>query len=237
MYTETAAMRDVGDVFAADILYHDHCCKGYFNKYHAKIEEIMNNLEKEDSVTAGDDSFKARFISLGLDFSSSAHSLSSIRDRLNACSTEMVSNRAVKQLIIELYGDTVCFTYPSNKRKSQMVLCTNNSPKPLVESLRVSPVQQVATNLAQELKELVAEWNPTWVFTGVGTPTSGSIQPRVFHLQVCASKNALNMLTPGRWNRITFRFALSLVLYCLNSMDAQVGRFLCKCVNCTHTRI
>jgi len=31
-----------------------------------------------------------------------------------------------------------------------MVLCTNSSP---VESLRVSPVQQVATELAQELKE------------------------------------------------------------------------------------
>ena len=107
VYTETAAMRDVGDVFAADILYDDHCCKSYFNKYHAKIEEIMNNLEKEDSVTAADDSFKARFLALGLDFSRSAHSLTSIRDRLNACSTEMVSNRAVKQPIIELYGDTV----------------------------------------------------------------------------------------------------------------------------------
>ena len=55
----------------------------------------MKNLEKEDSVTAGNDSFKARFLALGLDFSSSAHSLTSIRDGLNAFSTEMVSNRAV----------------------------------------------------------------------------------------------------------------------------------------------
>ena len=39
-------MHEIGDVFAADILYHDHWCKGYFNKYHAKIEEIMNNLKK-----------------------------------------------------------------------------------------------------------------------------------------------------------------------------------------------
>ena len=34
-----------------------------------------------------------------------------------------------------------------------MVLCTNSSPEALVESLRVSPVQQVATELAHELKE------------------------------------------------------------------------------------
>ena len=34
-----------------------------------------------------------------------------------------------------------------------MVFSTNHSPEALVESLRVSPVQQVATELAQELKE------------------------------------------------------------------------------------
>ena len=66
VYTKTAAMHDVGDHFAADILYHDHCCKGYFNKYHAKIKEIINNLRKQGSVTAEDDSFKARFLALGL---------------------------------------------------------------------------------------------------------------------------------------------------------------------------
>jgi hypothetical protein len=153
VYTETAALCEVEDVFAADIRYHAHCCKGYFNRYQAKIEEILKNLEMEDSVTAGDASFKARFLALGPDFNTSAHSLTSIRDRLNEDSAESVSNRAVKQLIIELYGDAVCFTYPSNKRKSQMVLGTNSSSEALVESLRVSPVQQVATELAQELIE------------------------------------------------------------------------------------
>ncbi|KAI4823606.1 hypothetical protein KUCAC02_012184 [Chaenocephalus aceratus] len=61
------------------------------------------------------------------DVFASAHSLTSIRDRLNEGSAGIVSNRTVKQLIIEMYGDAVCFTYPSNKRISQMVLCTNSS--------------------------------------------------------------------------------------------------------------
>ena len=100
----------------------------------------------EDIVIAIDNSFKARFLALQLDFSMSAHSLTSIRDRLNEGSADTVSNRSVKQLIIEMYGDAVFFTYSSNKRKSQMVLATNSSPEALVESLRVSPVQQ-------ELKE------------------------------------------------------------------------------------
>ena len=75
-------MCDANDVFAADILYHDYCCKAYFNKYQAKIAEIMGNLEMDDSVAAKDDTFKDRFLALNLDFSKSAYSLTSIRDRL-----------------------------------------------------------------------------------------------------------------------------------------------------------
>ncbi len=148
VYTETAAMSGVDDVFAADIFYHDYCCKAYFNKYQSRIAEIIRNLEMEDSVAAADDSFKARLLALQLEFSTSAYSPSFIRDRLNEGSADVVSNRSVKQLIIELYGDAVCFTYPNNKRKSQMVLGTNSSIKPLVESLRVSAAQKVATELA-----------------------------------------------------------------------------------------
>ena len=83
VYTETAAMHDVNDVFTANILYHDYCCKAYFNKYQAKMAEIMGNLEIKDTVVAKDDTFKARYLALNLDFSKSAHSLTSIRDRLN----------------------------------------------------------------------------------------------------------------------------------------------------------
>ena len=104
MYTKTAMMCDVGDVFAADIQYHDNCCKSYLNRYHAKIDEIMRNFEMEDLVTAPDGSLKERFLALNLDFSISAHSLTSIRDKLNEDSSEIVSNRVVKKLIIELYA-------------------------------------------------------------------------------------------------------------------------------------
>jgi len=29
VFTKAAAMSDVGDIFAADNQYHDHCCKSY----------------------------------------------------------------------------------------------------------------------------------------------------------------------------------------------------------------
>ena len=75
VYTNIAAMQEINDVFAADIQYHVHCYREYFNKYNVKIEEILKNLEMEDYLTAGDDSFKAKFLALGLDFSRSARGL------------------------------------------------------------------------------------------------------------------------------------------------------------------
>ena len=58
VYTDTAAMHEPEDVFAADLYYHSYCCKDYSNKYNAYIEEILKSLEEEDSITAGDVSFK-----------------------------------------------------------------------------------------------------------------------------------------------------------------------------------
>ncbi len=146
-------MREPEDVFAADLYYHSYFCKDYFNKYNATIEEILKNLDAEDSVTASDESLKAQFLALGLNFDSTAHSLTSIRDTLNENVTVPVSSRTIERVIIELYGDSVCFTYPNNKRVSQMVFSTKCNPVSLVESMRISPVQQVATELGQELKD------------------------------------------------------------------------------------
>ena len=56
----------------------------------------MKNLEMEDSVIAKDDSIKAGFLALQLDFSKSAYSLTSIRDRLCEGSADIASNRSVK---------------------------------------------------------------------------------------------------------------------------------------------
>ena len=48
----------------------------------------MNHLDMEDSVAVEDDSFKAIFLTLKLDFSTSAY----IRDRLNEGSADVVSD-------------------------------------------------------------------------------------------------------------------------------------------------
>ena len=118
-------MCDPEDVFVADIYNHSYCCKEYFNKYNLKIAEIMKSLEAKESVAVGNKSLNERFLGLGPYFQNTVYSLSFIRDKPNANSTlsSTVTDRTVKQLINQ-YGGDVCFTYPSNKRISQMVFST-----------------------------------------------------------------------------------------------------------------
>ena len=89
---------------------------------------------------------------LELDFETTAYSITFIRNKLNETHESPVSNRAVKQMIIELYGDGVCFTYPANKRISQLFFSTKSNAASFLESARVSPVQRAASSLEQELK-------------------------------------------------------------------------------------
>ena len=119
-----------------------------------KIAEIKKTLEAEEPISAENELLKERFLALGLYFQNTAYSLSFISDKLNENLTfsSAVTNRTIKQLIIELFGGDVCFTYPSNNRISQMVFSTGRDPQVLVEAKRVLSVQQVATTLAHDLK-------------------------------------------------------------------------------------
>ena len=117
-----------------------------------KILEIMKSLEAEESVAVGNEFLKERFLALGLDFQSTAYSLSFIREKLNKIQllALQLPTELSSKLIIELCGGDVCFTYPRNQRISQMVFSTGRDPQSLVEAMRVSSVQQVATTLARQ---------------------------------------------------------------------------------------
>ena len=80
VYIQTVSMCGPVDVLAAEFEYHTCCCKEYFSTYNFKIEEILKDVEQEHCVSASNESLKAQFLSLRLDFNSKAYSLSSIRD-------------------------------------------------------------------------------------------------------------------------------------------------------------
>ena len=80
VYTRTIFLNNVGDVFAADILYHRNCLSNYILKFRRDLQLIMDNEEDtmdEDGVTLVDEIIEQ------LNLKNEAYHLSDVRDMVN----------------------------------------------------------------------------------------------------------------------------------------------------------
>ena len=157
VFERMVLMNDIDDVFGADVSRHNICLSRYFHRYNSTMAVIMENQQKENST------FKqlSTVISVlsnvlsGITFDKTGCSLSYLRDEMNRSlpSHDPVSNYIVKELIIDKFGDKVCFSYPSNNRISQMAYLSNISCRSLINTLRHSCDKQCADDLRKEMKE------------------------------------------------------------------------------------
>ena len=116
---------DVGAVFAADFEYHKSCMRKYLIDYDRKIESIMDNLEKENTSTDQVREVFNKIVST-LDLENISYSVSYVREEMNKLlCNDNITNRSVKTLLLENYGQLICFTYPHNRRNSQMFFHPN----------------------------------------------------------------------------------------------------------------
>ena len=104
-------------IFARDTYYHNSCLRKYFRAYDRRIQEIMENLGKEDESRKDNLLKTFRSVMSTLDLTNNAYSVTYLRDEMNKIlSDSPVRNRSVKNLLLQNY-EHLCFTYP--RRKSQ----------------------------------------------------------------------------------------------------------------------
>ena len=61
-----------------------------------------------------------------LELSSTGYTVSSRREELKKVITDInFDNHQIKILIINYFGEGICFTYPNNRKKSQIFFSTN----------------------------------------------------------------------------------------------------------------
>ena len=79
VYTRCSLLQNIGDVFAADVMYHKNCLSSYLRRFEREIEEILNpplgELEKGDINTL----FK-EFVET-IDVQNKAYALSDCREQ------------------------------------------------------------------------------------------------------------------------------------------------------------
>ena len=144
-----------GDVFAADIFYHGNCLRQYLIKYQRHVDALFKNIERSNHAATVDINCKRVFDSL--DFKTTSYSVTHICDLVNANleTDQHIDNRRTKVLVMKYFRDTVCFTYPDDRRTSQMVYSSSLLKGKIIETLRSSEKsgpQKCAMELLNECK-------------------------------------------------------------------------------------
>ena len=136
--TRCVFLSTAGDVFAADVLYHGNCLQQYLLKYNRQVDALFQNIKRSNQVATIDLNCKHVFDSL--DLKTRGYSITHICDLINANleTDQYQDNCQIKVLLIKYFQDTICFTYPDDRWKSQMVYSSSLLQGSIVETLQSS---------------------------------------------------------------------------------------------------
>lgn len=120
----------------------------YFQQYKRDIDE--RNKEAEKSNEKLSEYFNAMLEELDLE--STGYTVSYCRDFMHTRLNNKVTNTQVKSLLIQHFGDTICFTYPKDQKQSQMFFSSRICPADVIENLRKKTFSNNIILCASELR-------------------------------------------------------------------------------------
>ena len=80
VYNRCSLFGNIGDVFAADILYHKNCMSSYILKFDREVDQLINS---DDTVFDNSTEDVFNRVITNLDVSNKAHYVSNVRDIVN----------------------------------------------------------------------------------------------------------------------------------------------------------
>ena len=180
VYTRTCDLQGIESVFGADLYCHKMCIKSYLLRYdrERKTTEIADSddprlLKKKAWATV------LEIVETGLT-NGEGYELSYVRDLMNRNldsndveSWPMVTNREMKLLLTNHFGDKICFSKPKQANKSMMFFYKGLSCNDMAETIRGSDcIKECAELLRESLKGVnfdlndkfcdAAELNESW---------------------------------------------------------------------------
>ena len=147
--TRTCIYNSKEKLFAADIYSHAQCMNKHLLQYKRDMQ-----VETENSPQDYSENIQKEFDTFvkTLELHKKSYTVSFRRDAMNAKLDEnKLNNKQVKQLLIEFYGEEICFTYPKDKSKPQMFFSSSIRQTDIVETLRVkNSIAECAQKLRDE---------------------------------------------------------------------------------------
>lgn len=139
-------------VFAAGLYCHKNCIKRYILNYERDaVNDAAEEIRDSDNLI---ESFKNFLSTLKLE--SRGYSISYLRNEFNEKylpSDKHVSNRKIKGLLIDEFGDDISFTYAKDRTLSQMVFSNKIKAADMAEEIRNSDsIKKCAEILRADIK-------------------------------------------------------------------------------------
>lgn len=134
VFDRTSTLQDVNSVFAADIMCHKKCINQYILQYKRDLDRQITIEESIPNEVF--EAFQNLLSKLQLD--SNGYALSDCRIIVNNAlqPDQHICNRKLKHMLVDHFGEEICFTYPKDRNKSQMFFSSKISSVSLSEKIR-----------------------------------------------------------------------------------------------------
>ena len=109
----------VGDIYAADVMYHGNCMTNYLKKYERNVNQLIQNMQREDYENYKSDGIEK--LLNRLDFEHQAYSITDITRMINKELSLQFDNRRAKGQLIKCFGEKLSFSYSTDRSKPQIV--------------------------------------------------------------------------------------------------------------------
>ena len=136
-------------------MYHNNCLIKYFMQFQRDVDALMEiNFDDPDQIPLVESTFRS-FIN-EIDITKCGYALSDVRDALikelepQGISGTSITNCRLKSMHINHFGDRICFTYPKDRRQSQMFFSADIRSKDIAETIRRKDAVKICMELLLE---------------------------------------------------------------------------------------
>ena len=154
VYTQTCDLQDETAVFGADLYCHKNCINNYLKRYEREVNRATSLQPSSEKLEVFDNLLTE--IDVGLN-SGMGYELSELRVRGNEliATSKAFSNREVRILLENKYGDNMLFTSPDQRSKSAMFFLEKHRPKEMAELIRTTDsITKCALSIRGELSKV-----------------------------------------------------------------------------------
>ena len=164
VYTRCSIYQSKEDLYAADLMSHKACMNKCLKQFQRDFKVDQDEEDVKDSKNV-QEAFEN--LSSEIDVEKKGYALSDCRDKLNShLKIYQVTNRKLKKMLINHFGQEICFTDARDRHKSQMFFSSKITSTDVVEMLRSADVVKAcAEKLKKECEEFCFGLSDTIILT------------------------------------------------------------------------